>query len=843
MTKRHSIGVFDSGVGGLTVVQTLLRPAKWPGWFVVILTVTLLAAVGGLMSRARTTTALQQGELKKAQSKVEQLNRLRLEREVSAGSESSTMPAANVPVTPRLGVVPPVPDALIKAIVAGQCILYSGIGLSAQANLPTTYEILRGLLDESAQDREELMPALTSSRFSELAELLLRRRGRDAIVASIAQMYEGESTRTTSVHTALAALPFVGAVNTAWDSLVERSFATARGSSVIALNAGQSESTSTMPTSEEFVVAKPFGTIARPETFQFTIDEASRAIQRNKAFYRTIAAMLGSRSVFYVGTSLRSIQDLLSGAQLTLSDKPHFALVPVQDATPLQRELFQSKYGIELIPFEPSAGFPEVGRFVRALSAAVNQALVATAPPTFQKANLASVTLTNIGAFKNLTVTFNGQWNVILGNNGSGKSTLLRAIALGICGDDANASSSAKRLLRAGTMDGTIDLRFGDTSYKARLYKDGDTVRVESQFTPLQQGRWVVLGFPPLRGVSTGDPTGVGPSGPAKPVVDDLLPLIRGSIDVRLNNLKQWLVNIDSGTRSSDPRERALNVRLQSSFWTLLKKLTPGVRIEPGVIRSSTWEVMVNTEDGEVSIDQVSQGMSSVFGWVGAALQRMYEIHGQSEHPELEPALILVDELDAHLHPEWQQRLIALLRECFPNLQIIATSHSPLVVAGMKSHEVFVASRDDEDRTVVNILPVQPDVQFELLRFDQILMSPLFGLTSTRSEVSKKEYVKLAAKPAEKRTEEEQKRYDSLRAMLLDSAQPQSTAHGRQLAEGVREAVMTAVRENSDPEELQRKGKLTPEVAEELRARMAALAPTPSRDSTHMADSTRSKAL
>ena len=221
------------------------------------------------------------------------------------------------------------------------------------------------------------------------------------------------------------------------------------------------------------------------------------------------------------------------------------------------------------------------------------------------------------------------------------------------------------------------------------------------------------------------------------PVVGDLLPLIRGAFDSRLNDLKQWLVNVHISTRSEDSSVAALYLRLRKSFFDLLGKVTPGVRVEFGDVQEGTWQVLVKTDDGLVPIDQVSQGMSSIFGWVGTMLQRMYEIHARSPKPELEPALVLVDEIEAHLHPEWQQKIIGIIRDSFKNLQIVATSHSPLLVAGMKASEVFIASRDFDDPAVVSVTSAPNE--FEGLRADQILTSPLFGLVTTRSDQTRQD--------------------------------------------------------------------------------------------------------
>ena len=61
---------------------------------------------------------------------------------------------------------------------------------------------------------------------------------------------------------------------------------------------------------------------------------------------------------------------------------------------------------------------------------------------------------------------------------------------------------------------------------------------------------------------------------------------------------------------------------------------------------------------------------------------------------EKKPAILLIDEIENHLHPTWQRRVIPALLEHFPGLQIFATTHSPFVVAGLKAGQVHLLNRD-----------------------------------------------------------------------------------------------------------------------------------------------------
>ena len=66
--------------------------------------------------------------------------------------------------------------------------------------------------------------------------------------------------------------------------------------------------------------------------------------------------------------------------------------------------------------------------------------------------------------------------------------------------------------------------------------------------------------------------------------------------------------------------------------------------------------------------------------------------------------MLLIDEAENHLHPRWQKRFLPMVRELFPNLQIIATTHSPFIVASVPDARVFVCRYDRAQRacTIAN---------------------------------------------------------------------------------------------------------------------------------------------
>ena len=103
---------------------------------------------------------------------------------------------------------------------------------------------------------------------------------------------------------------------------------------------------------------------------------------------------------------------------------------------------------------------------------------------------------------------------------------------------------------------------------------------------------------------------------------------------------------------------------------------------------------------------------------------RMFERYPNSPNPLAEPAVVLVDEIDLHLHPKWQRTLMDYLSERFVNTQFIVTAHSPLVVQAAKNANVVLLKRED-DHVVIDNNPQS----VRGWRADQILTS-LFELPS-----------------------------------------------------------------------------------------------------------------
>ena len=135
------------------------------------------------------------------------------------------------------------------------------------------------------------------------------------------------------------------------------------------------------------------------------------------------------------------------------------------------------------------------------------------------------------------------------------------------------------------------------------------------------------------------------------------------------------------------------------------------------------------TRTGNIPLGGLSLGHRTVTAWIVDLAWRLVRRYPQSSQPLQEPAVVLIDELDLHLHPRWQRTIMTQFSAHFPNVQFVATTHSPLVITSMRDVNVAVLRQTEAGDHVV----IQNDPKVvEGWRFDQILVS-LFGLETARS--------------------------------------------------------------------------------------------------------------
>ena len=109
-----------------------------------------------------------------------------------------------------------------------------------------------------------------------------------------------------------------------------------------------------------------------------------------------------------------------------------------------------------------------------------------------------------------------------------------------------------------------------------------------------------------------------------------------------------------------------------------------------------------HTSDGEIPLNVLSQGTQSIIQCLAHFLFGYAEYYDFPPDLEDKPGILIIDEIDAHLHPSWQRRIIPTLTRHFPNLQIFCSTHSPLMLAGLKAGQVQLLRRGPEGKVSVS---------------------------------------------------------------------------------------------------------------------------------------------
>lgn len=361
-------------------------------------------------------------------------------------------------------------------------------------------------------------------------------------------------------------------------------------------------------------------------------------------------------------------------------------------------------------------------------------------------------------------------WTAIVGENGVCKSTLLQAIALAAMGPKLGSAlvQDAQRLRNVNSSEtASIEAAF--------LPRQGapfvSSLRIEPGRFDLTPGEdflgadrldairghreagWFVAGYGVGRFLAEPGETVL----PKDPVVDR----VRG-----LFNLRHKMLGINF---YSALRDQGLASRYGQILSCVLRTGdSPGEHLLPGfqsldlepmrkpgpspIFETSRLRISVDDRAMELPATWLSDGYQAMLSWVADLLG-----HALLEYPEADPlslrGIVLLDEIDLHLHPTWQRRVVPLLRKVFPGLQFIVNTHSPLVLAGFEREEIILLKMQD-GQVVQDPAEIEPGV----LTASEILSNFFDVQRAGRPDLVRKErrYVELKAlgHPGEREREE-----------------------------------------------------------------------------------------
>jgi len=382
---------------------------------------------------------------------------------------------------------------------------------------------------------------------------------------------------------------------------------------------------------------------------------------------------------------------------------------------------------------------------------------------------LKSIEIKNIKGFQEQKILFHHKnnpykWITLLGENGVGKSTLLQAIALLLAGSDAAKKmvSSPQYWVRNdseyGQLTATIqkesddvgmmqnegknklsynysyvlignkNIKISQKNYPANTLnpKNKNTDTLEwlrtNAFTLDSQG-WFASGYGAFRRLSRtqGNPVRLGELQRKNRETNFSTQFIENEA---LSTFEEWMVFLDYRIAKNPNDSKSKEMRRLGEE-AIIELLPGNIKIDQV---TNDGIIIFSLENQLIPITQLSDGFRSIIALAGDLIWRLLQTFSHLEDPRKASGIVLIDELDIHLHPVWQRSIAKKLREVFPNLQFFVATHSPFIAAGA-----------GDDALTLNIKMVNGEVEIEPVEniaaydVDYILRSPAFGLVSTYS--------------------------------------------------------------------------------------------------------------
>ena len=385
--------------------------------------------------------------------------------------------------------------------------------------------------------------------------------------------------------------------------------------------------------------------------------------------------------------------------------------------------------------------------------------------------------------FDRLSETYNGWW-VITGSNASGKTALLKAIALALVGPDSIRAlqPSFQGWIRQGNDKAVVAIEIvggeRDGFTQGRRYErpfwselnltnmDGPEIKlgVGNEYRGKGKGPthgpwaenpsgWFCSGYGPFRRLYGASPEAQRVmSGPGR--IARFATMFKE--DATLGECELWLKELHHKKLENHQREE----QLLNEVLELLNEdfLQNGLRVD----RVDSAGLWLHQENGTIlNLSEMSEGYRAALAMLVDLLRHVVQVHGadgltikdNGNHFVPHSGVVLIDEIDAHLHPEWQGKIGFWFKKKFPNMQFIVTTHSAMICQAADEDGIFYLPPPGSPEGAEQI---KGEEYFHIIRGkpDEILRGPAFRLINTRSErvvAARERFAKIKAKSHVKR--------------------------------------------------------------------------------------------
>lgn len=367
------------------------------------------------------------------------------------------------------------------------------------------------------------------------------------------------------------------------------------------------------------------------------------------------------------------------------------------------------------------------------------------------------MTIDNINGIKHLDLTFNEGLNLICGENGVGKTTILRAIAYQFL---YGSEGFIKK--HYNTSKGVIKISISDI--KKPIVREVTEFIPGSRFKGENADEQIseyILFFPASRTIDYQKISALPATEVSTKEIYHSAGLLNSGVE---KDIKNWFVNrlIFENIDNSLTTIQIHNLELCKNIFTSLDR---NLKIESP---KPDLEIMLCQNDSKIYFEMLSDGYKSCV-YILLGIIREVEYRFPNKEAIDFDGVIMIDEIDIHLHPQWQAKLVKVLKETFPNAQIIATTHSPSVLQNATADEIIPLYKDENGDVHVKELHLG-EYGLQGWTLEEI-MKDVMGMESTTSDLYTEIIHKFDLAMNNEDQDEILKNYEVLKKML----HPEST--------------------------------------------------------------------
>jgi len=336
---------------------------------------------------------------------------------------------------------------------------------------------------------------------------------------------------------------------------------------------------------------------------------------------------------------------------------------------------------------------------------------------------IASIELKNVGVFDQQLIEFRpktdpdkAEIHILTGINGSGKSTILYALASAFVLSPLaqkrfrfsdQQSSAMVSCINGSAAPTSIKFGFDDRkrfrhlqdSQSLQLYRNGASV--DAEISQRREFEFAAFAYSGSRTISSTAISAIQEltTNPLQNALD-----FQGSINP--NQLIQWIANTKAKVAFAKQDQRQdVAERYQDSLLRIEQAVEhiTGYPIE-FIFNYEPLAVYIKADNRVLEFDLLPDGLKSIISWIADLLMRLDRLKWIGDLDVLDRNFILfLDEIEIHLHPAWQRKILPVIQKLFKNAQIFIATHSPFVVGSVTDAWIYRFDVKDGISTLVNV--------------------------------------------------------------------------------------------------------------------------------------------